>query len=232
MFANTQRLGWYNEGRLANTEHIALVAACFGCPEREAGLIAASMIFRQYPHRTIIALRADKSSHLYLVIDGLASADLFSVDGQYAQLAGYGPGELFGAYPEPSTHRADITAQGELTALVIETQAMNGLAREHAAIAQGIAHIMARQLDLTLDRMAARIGLSATGRCYRALLQRSDADGWIKPAPVLAALAIGVNTTRETASRALATLVRRGIVERNEAGLRIVSRRMLEDLIV
>ena len=33
-------------------------------------------------------------------------------------------------------------------------------------------------------------------RCYHALLKRSDDDGWIKPAPVLSALAIGVNTTR------------------------------------
>ena len=217
---------------MANAEHQALVAACFGCPEHEAGLIAASMVLRHYPHRAPIALRGDPSSHLYLVIDGLASADLFSIDGQYAQLAGYGPGELFGAYPEATTHRADITAQGGLNALMIETETLTGLAKEHAAIAQGIAHIMARQLDLTLDRMAARIGLSATGRCYRALLQRTDPDGWIKPAPVLSALAIGVNTTRETASRALANLVRRGIVERSEAGLRIVSRRMLEDMVV
>ncbi len=217
---------------MANAEHQALVAACFGCPEREAGLIAATMVLRQYPHRAVIALRGDVSAHLYLVIEGLASADLFSVDGQYAQLAGYGPGELFGAYPEATTHRADIMAQGGLSALLIETKVMTALAKQHAVIAQGIAHVMARQLDLTLDRMAARIGLSATGRCYRALLQRCDNDGWIRPAPVLAALAIGVNTTRETASRALANLVRRGIVERHDGGLRIVSRRMLEDLVV
>ena len=217
---------------MANAEHQSLVAACFGCPEHEAGLIAATMVLRQYSHRTVIARRGDISTHLYLVIDGLASADLFSVDGQYAQLAGYGPGELFGAFPEPSTHRADMTAQGELSALLIETNVIAALAREHATISQGIAHIMARQLDLTLDRMAARIGLSATGRCYRALLQRADDEGWIRPAPVLAALAVGVNTTRETASRALAGLVRRGIVERNDGGLRIVSRRMLEEMIV
>jgi CRP/FNR family transcriptional regulator, cyclic AMP receptor protein len=195
-------------------------------------LIATAMVPRQYPHRGAIALSGDPSEHLFLVIDGLASADLFSVDGQYAQLAGYGPGELFGAYPDATTHRADITAQGGLDALLIETKVMAGLAREHGAIALGIAQIMARQLDLTLDRMAARIGLSATGRCYRALLQRSDSDGWIKPAPVLSALAIGVNTTRETASRALANLVRRGIVERSDVGLRIVSRRMLEDMVI
>lgn len=217
---------------MANAEHMALVAACFGCPEHEAELIAAAMTPRQYPNKAPIALRGDPSSHLYLVIDGLASADLFSVDGQYAQLAGYGPGELFGAYPEAASHRADITAQGGLNALIVETNVIADLARGHAAIAQGIANMMARQLDIVLDRMAARIGLSATGRFYRALLQRADDDGWIRPAPVLSALAISVNTTRETASRSLANLVRRGIVERTEAGLKIVSRRMLEELIV
>ena len=217
---------------MTNAEHQALVAACFGCPEHEAGLIAATMVLRHYSHRASIALRGDASTHLYLVIDGLASVDLFSVDGQYAQLAGYGPGELFGAYPEPTTHRADVTAQGNLIALVIETRVMTALAKQHSAIALGLAHIMARQLDLTLDRMAVRIGLSATGRCYRALLQRADDEGWIRPAPVLAALAVGVNTTRETASRALADMVRRGIIERTDDGLKIVSRRMLEDMVV
>ena len=217
---------------MANSEHQALVAACFGCPEHEAGLIAATMVLRQYSHRAPIALRGDALTHLYLVIEGLASVDLFSVDGQYAQLAGYGPGELFGAYPEPTTHRANITAQGDVGALLIETHVMTALAKQHSAIALGLAHIMAKQLDLTLDRMAVRIGLSATGRFYRALLQRADDEGWIRPAPVLAALAIGVNTTRETASRALADTIRRGIIERTDDGLKIVSRRMLEDMVV
>ena len=217
---------------MTNAEHQALVAACFGCPEHEAGLIAATMVLRQYSHRAPIALRGDALTHLYLVIEGLASVDLFSVDGQYAQLAGYGPGELFGAYPEPTTHRANITAQGDVGALLIETHVMTALAKQHSAIALGLAHIMAKQLDLTLDRMAVRIGLSATGRCYSALLQRADDEGWIRPAPVLAALAVGVNTTRETASRALADMVRRGIIERTDDGLKIVSRRMLEDMVV
>jgi CRP-like cAMP-binding protein len=99
-------------------------------------------------------------------------------------------------------------------------------------VATGVANLLARQLDLVLDRMAARIGLSATGRFYRALLQLADSDGLIQPAPVIAALALSVHTTRETASRALASVVRRGIVERQAEGLHIVSRRMLEELIV
>ena len=172
------------------------------------------------------------SAHLFLVIDGLASADLFSAEGQYAQLAGYGPGELFGAYPEPTVHRANITAQGGLSALMMETRIVADLAKTHISISQGVAYLMARQLDMVLDRMAARIGLTATGRFYRALLARADSDGWVRPLPVLSAMAIGVNTTRETASRALATLVRRGIAERHDDGLKIVSVRLLEDLII
>lgn len=217
---------------MKRAEHLALIAACFRCPDREADLIHAASHFRQFAHRAPVALRGDRSEHLFLVIGGVASADLFSVDGQHARLAGYGPGELFGAYPEPVTHRADISAVGDLSVLAIETGMISVLAKQHAAIAQGIALLMARQLDMVLDRMAARIGLSATGRCYQALLAKADDDGWIKPLPVLSALAIGVNTTRETASRALANLIRRGIAERHDDGLRIVSRRMLEELVV
>lgn len=195
-------------------------------------MIYAATQFRTFEHRAMIALRGDPSDVLYLVIDGIASADLFSVDGQHARLAGYGPGELFGAYPEPVLHRADISAVGDLSVLVIHTRTVAHLATQYAAIAQGIALLMARQLDMVLDRMAARIGLSATGRCYQALLLKADEEDWIKPLPVLSALAIGVNTTRETASRALAQLVRRGIIARHDYGLHIVSRRMLEDLVV
>ena len=61
------------------------------------------------------------------------------LDGQYAQLAGYGPGELFGAYPEANTHRADITAYGDLSALMIETPTLTNLARNHAAVDDVIA---------------------------------------------------------------------------------------------
>jgi len=217
---------------LKEAEHLALIAACFRCSEHEAGLIYAATHFRTFEHRASIALRGDLSDVLYLVIDGIASADLFSVDGQHARLAGYGPGEMFGAYPEPILHRADISAVGELSVLVFQTRMIAQLATQHTAIAQGVALLMARQLDMVLDRMAARIGLSATGRCYQALLSKADEEDWIKPLPVLSALAIGVNTTRETASRALAQLVRRGIVARYEHGLKIVSRRMLEDLVV
>jgi CRP/FNR family transcriptional regulator, cyclic AMP receptor protein len=129
-------------------------------------------------------------------------------------------------------HRADMRAIAETRLLSIPTVSLANLARAHADIGSGIAGLLARQLDLMLDRMAARIGLSASGRFHKALLQMADAQDEIRPVPVISALALSVHTTRETGSRALAALLRRGIVERSEDRLRIVSRRMLEEMVI
>lgn len=218
--------------RMSDRDDIAIIQGCFACSEATAQRLAAIMASRIYTHRDIIAHMGDPSSHLYLVTEGAVVAELFGHDGQQAQLARYGPGEIFGAYPQETFFRSGFAASGATRLLMAPAHKLAGLAASDAGIAAGVAGLMAKQLDLMLDRMAARIGLSATGRFYRALLRLADDDGRICPSPVIAALAVSVHTTRETASRALAVLVRRGIAERQEDALRIVSKRMLEDLVV
>lgn len=213
-------------------DDVALLQSCFGCDNECAQLLAAAMVPQIYGHRTPIAHNGDPSSQLFLIVEGAVLAELFSTDGQHSQLARHGAGEIFGAYPVASQFRANMVANGRTRLFAIPTHRLHNLAESHAGIANGIANLLARQLDLVLDRMAARIGLSATGRFYRALAALSDDQGWIRPAPVIAALALSVHTTRETASRALTTLLRRGIVIREGDALRIISPRMLQELIV
>lgn len=212
--------------------HVAAIAACFGCSEPSAQLLARVMHERHYPPRSMIARHGDSSTLLFLVIEGAVVAEIFGFDGQQAQLCRHGPGEIFGAYPDAASHRADVRSLAETRLLAVSSSELARLAREHGEIGSGVAALLARQLDLMLDRMAARIGLSANGRFHKALLQLADAEGQIRPVPVISALALSVHTTRETGSRALAALLRRGIVERHDDGLRIVSRRMLEELVV
>jgi CRP/FNR family transcriptional regulator, cyclic AMP receptor protein len=219
-------------GRMASADHIPAIKACFGCGEDAAHRLAAAMGERQYEKREPIALCGDTSNQLFLVIEGSVVAEIFGIDGQQAQLARHGPGEIFGAYPDAAIHRADITASSPAMLLSIPTKDLASLAQSNAQIGAGVAGLLARQLDLMLDRMASRIGLSANGRFHKALLQLADGDGMICPAPVISALALSVNTTRETGSRALAALLRRGIMERQGEALRIVSRRMLEEMVV
>ena len=221
-----------NGGNHEKTEHLSSIAACFDCTPESAHLLLSAMTEKRFATGANIALRGDPSTMLCLILEGGVVAEIFGLEGQQAQLARHGPGEIFGAYPAPALHRADIRATADTRLLSIPAQSLAALARAHGDIGSGIAGLLARQLDLMLDRMAARIGLSANGRFHKALLQLADAKGEIRPAPVISALALSVHTTRETGSRALATLLRRGIVERNDDHLRIVSRRMLEEMVI
>ena len=54
----------------------------------------------------------------------------------------------------------------------------------------------------------------------------------IRPAPVIADLALRVATTRETASRAVNGLERRGIIRRDGDGLTVVAPNRLEEMIL
>ena len=108
---------------------------------------------------------------------------------------------------------------------LIETCACVGLA---------LSRTLLRQLRATSEKMAERTTLSAAGRVHaeRLRLARLGDGRSVKPPPVLAALAVRVQTTRETVSRTISALERRGIVRRDGEALIIVAPHRLEELIV
>ncbi len=212
-------------------ERLTAIAAMFGCDEPLAALLDASMVPLVIPHKTMIAHQGDPSDQCWLVIDGMVHIQLIGFDGQRVQLAYHGPGEFFGAYPESSTHRADIMAHGEVHALRIATAALVDLSSGYAPIGAGLARRLGRQLDMSLDRMAARSTLSAPGRVHAELVRLAGENNRIVPPPKVTALALNANTTRETASRAISALERRGVIERTDESMTIVAPRMLRDMI-
>ena len=82
-------------------------------------------------------------------------------------------------------------------------------------------------------RLAEGATLSATGRIYAELLRQARAGGGmaIEPVPVLSVVALTVQSTRETVSRTLNDLVKRGIVRREPHRLVVVAPHRLEELI-
>ncbi|RQW44273.1 Crp/Fnr family transcriptional regulator [Novosphingobium sp. LASN5T] len=212
-------------------ERITAIAAMFDCAPALAAQVEPSMQAVSFAHKAVLAHQGDSSEHCWLVIGGTVHIQVNGIDGQRVQLAYHGPGEFFGAYPEPATHRADMVAHGAVDLLRIRCTELAALAHSQPALAAGLARRLARQLDLSLDRMAAQTTLSAPGRIHAELLRLADADYRIVPAPQITALALNANTARETASRAVSALERRGIVERSERGLTILAPRMLRDMI-
>ncbi|MEP2103765.1 MAG: Crp/Fnr family transcriptional regulator [Parasphingorhabdus sp.] len=214
------------------TERTAALESFFMCSRTEAEKLNAAMTLVRYHHRDTLAHQGDLGSKLWIVLDGLAQLHIIGVDGQIKLLAAHGPGELFGAFPHERVFIADVTARDKLTVLEVSTSTMADLLKEGTRIGNGLSRILGRQFNAVLDRMAARITLTATGRVYSELLREADEQNKISPTPIIAALALTAQTTRETGSRAINALERRGIIRRNKSGLEILSRSMLENLIV
>ncbi|MFN7611429.1 MAG: Crp/Fnr family transcriptional regulator [bacterium] len=213
-------------------ERLAFLAAFFACSSEDAKALNETMTIVEYRAKEVLTHQGDLVAKVWIVLDGLAQLQVIGSDGQIQLLAAHGPGELFGALPEERIAVSDIIAHGRLSVLETPTQKFMALIEANRGVGSGLTRILARQYNAVLDRMAARITLTAIGRVYSELLNIAGDHNMISPPPVVAALGLNAQTTRETASRAINALVRRGIVSRDAQQLKINSRSLLEDLIV
>lgn len=220
------------ELKLNVVERHASLAALFSCSRDDASRLHDSMTFVVYRAKEVLIHQGDLGTKVWIVLGGFAQLRVIGSDGQIQLLATYGPGELFGALPQQSISVSDVIAQNTLSVLEISAAKLDALSKESTQISHGLSMILARQYNRLLDRMANRISLTAIGRVYAELLNQANNRDVISPSPVIAALGLRAQTTRETASRAINTLLRRGIISRDGEQLKIVSRTLLEDMVV
>jgi len=97
------------------------------------------------------------------VLEGQAQLQVIGGDGQVQLLMAHGPGELFGALPHERMFVSDVVARDNIAVLEIASVSLTRLVQEEVRIGSGLAMILARQYRSAVDRMAARITLSATG---------------------------------------------------------------------
>jgi CRP-like cAMP-binding protein len=158
------------------------------------------------------------------------------VEGQAVLLHEYRSGDLFGVMSSPyaATHDADVVAIEELNAFLLDGVVLALLAEQHACIGLALLKFMVERLQQTAARMYEHAALSAVGRVHAELLRqaRERADLTIRPSPILSDIALRVSTTRETASRAVNALERRGIIRRDGETLVVVAPHRLEELIL
>lgn len=208
----------------------------FGCSAELAEQIRDRGRIRDYEVRRTIVNRGDRISTLYVVLAGRAHALVYSVEGQAVLLHEYRRGDLFGPVTSPyaATHDADVVAIEDVTAFLLDGMVLALLAERHACIGLALLKFMVDRLQQTSARMYEHAALSSVGRVHAELLRqaRQSADLAIRPGPVLADLALRVSTTRETASRAVNALERRGIIRREPDALVVVAPHRLEELIL
>ena len=224
-----------DEGATDGNVH-ELLCGVFDCSPDLAAQIFVRGRLRDFPVRTAIVRQGDRISTLYVIAAGRAHAIVYSLDGQIVLLHEYLTGDFFGVVSPPysAIHDADVVAVDEVSSFLLEGNALALLAEQHGCIGLALLKAMVDRLQQTQSRMYEHVALSAIGRVHAELLRRArqSADLAIRPAPVVADLALQVSTTRETASRAVNALVRRGIIRRDSDKLVVVAPHRLEELIL
>ncbi len=193
---------------------------------------AARFRLRSFERGAVLFKQGENCGHCWIVIDGALSLASYGRQGQLAQVATYGPGEFVGAFPDAAEQPGELSAQLTTSAIEIASADLLALTLSQNAIARGLAVLLARQHRNLIDRLANRMILSAAGRVYAELLRLADGNGRIAPPPVVTALSLRVHTARETASRAIATAERRGLIARDALGWTIPSPARLKGVIV
>lgn len=208
----------------------------FACSPEVAAAVARRAHDRAYAAQAPIVHQGDPGRETFLLMLGRAHALLYGRDGQVVLLREFEPGDIFGSIAEvrPTPEDADIVAVEAARAAAFVTFDFVQLIETHGAVGLAVSRLLLKQLRQATGAILQRATLSAQGRVYAELLRLARlGDGrTLRPAPVLAALAVRVQTTRETASRAVGTLERRGVIRRDGAALVIVAPHRLEDLIV
>lgn len=215
---------------------IRLISGVFGCPPELAQRIRSRGRLRDFRPRANLVRSGDPISVLFVIAAGLAQAILYSPDGQPVLLHEYRTGDFFGAVAAAgqANHEADVVAATEVSSFLLDGRELALLAEQHGCIGLALLRLMIDRLQRTETRMYEYAALSSVGRVHSELLReaRRSPDLTIRPAPILSDLAIRVSTSRETVSRAVNALERRGIVRRTGDTLVVVAPHRLEELVV
>jgi CRP-like cAMP-binding protein len=196
----------------------------------ELAAVAEVAVPRSYDAGEAVFREGDESSTCYVVRAGRARAVREHGDGRQLTLATFGPGEIFGelAMFDDERRSATVEATEELTALAIGGPDMRRLMRAHSEIAVKLAVALVRRLRETNERLARQSFQTVQSRVAAALaelVERAQSEGAGERDVTITAtqsdLAQLAGSSRESASRFLASLERAGVIEQGRGRLTV-----------
>ncbi len=213
----------------------AVVAVALGCDAALARVVAAKAAYRHYDARTTIIGSDALPDQLFILIAGRARMLAYAFDGRLVVIEDFTTGAIFGegSLFEGAVDIHEVAAVDPVEAGAFERHVFLALMGNYSCIALAVSRLLVARLGATTRRLVEGATLSASGRVHAELLRlaRASPDMTIRPAPVLASLALSVQSTRESVSRAISALQKRGIIRRDEHALTIVAPHRLEALI-
>lgn len=222
--------------RVGQSELHDCLQCILACRAEVARAIARHATDRRYPVRSLIVKQGERTVATFLLVSGRAQALAYGLKGQVVLLNEFQTGDVLGiaVEGEAAVENADVVAVENVRSAVFVATDFVALIEEYGCVALLVSRALLRQLRAAATRVTERTTLSAAGRVHAELLRlaRLSDRRTIRPAPVLATLAVRVDSTRETVSRTINALLRRGILRRDGDALVIVAPHRLEELVV
>ncbi|MEL7453856.1 MAG: Crp/Fnr family transcriptional regulator [Pseudomonadota bacterium] len=168
--------------------------------------------------------QGDASDSVYLIENGALDIISYTENGHEIWLSEAGPGDLIGEISAlTGTKRtSSVRAASPASAISVSRAALNQIMRDHGAVALAVARLLASRLHATSAQVAELVAMSVNSRIYAELIRMGtqdteDQERVIVKTPIsISALGQRVHASRESASRAISRLVKRGLVKRGE----------------
>jgi CRP/FNR family transcriptional regulator len=198
--------------------------------EDELARVADVAVPRQFVAGEVVFREGDESSTCYVVRHGRARAVREHPDGRSITLANFGPGDIFGelAMFDDERRSATIETIDALDVLAILGPDMRRLMLRRPQLAVALAASLSRRLRTTNERLASQSFQTVQSRVASVianLVDQAVAEGSsgvdVPITATQADLAMLAGSSRESASRFLATLERAGVISQGRGRLTV-----------
>jgi CRP-like cAMP-binding protein len=199
------------------------------------------------PHARMVQLRPgqiiighqDRTSDVFVILEGSLRVELHSLNGREIILADLGAGELFGEFSalDDDLRSASVAATSVCQLASIPGERFKEAALASPATAEWLARRLVNRVRLLTERIFELNALAVRDRLHcellRLCLEAGIADNWslISPVPTHAQLASRIGTHREAVTRELQYLQKEGILAQDGRAMAVNDVARLADIV-
>lgn len=221
-----------------NTRTLDSIPVLASLPAAARRALEKTVRWREYAAQEQIIDRDSDTNDVYFIVSGRVRVVNFSYAGREVSYDEIGAGTVFGelAAIDGAPRSASVVALEKTTTAALPPKEFERLIKENPDFALSIMKRLVEIVRGSTSRIMDLSTLGAPGRIYAELLRmavasETDESARIEPVPVHADIASRVGSTRESVTRAISELTRRGLIEREGDALVIADVEQLRDLI-
>ena len=220
--------------------HLRKIPLLADLNEEDMGRVKNELRIRHYNKREVVLQKGGSGDGLLFLLSGQMQVIDVTEDGRAIGLRMLAPGDFFGeiALINNSTRSASVVAMSQVLVAFLPAPTAMHLFSHSPSVARQMLQYLAQKIQRDSEFRALLSINNTAKRIYTYLLlmqakqgQRLDGQSVVENLPTHQDIANMINTSRETVTRALLTLVQQGIVQKDSHRLIIVKPDELQKLV-